>query len=134
MHLRNLVPLILLLSACSSPVDGMTTGTGPGITTRSAVPATVLPATAPVSLSSGVLNLTILSPLDGSVTDQARIYLDGSVSVDTVLSVNEEIFILPPGNFSIPVTLEDGPNTLDIVASDLLGNEVDLILVVTYQP
>jgi hypothetical protein len=60
--------------------------------------------------------------------------LSGNVSRDAVLTINDEIYVLPPGDFSIPLTLEEGPNALEIVASDTDGNEVDLILTVTYQP
>ncbi len=65
---------------------------------------------------------------------EPQINLVGKVSRETVLTINNDIHILPFGDFSIPLTLEEGPNTLEIVASDNDGNEVDLILTVTYQP
>ncbi|MHB8933563.1 MAG: hypothetical protein ACYC6H_08865 [Bellilinea sp.] len=40
-----------------------------------------------------------------------------------------------PGSiFSVPVDLEEGPNLIDIVISDLEGNEVSITLTITFEP
>jgi len=68
------------------------------------------------------------------VVDSAEIFVVGDVSIEAILTINEEIYLLSAGQFSLPVTLEEGPNALEIVASDFEGNEVYLILTITYQP
>jgi Glucodextranase, domain B len=87
-----------------------------------------------VNYSSGDFSLMIYSPADGDVVNQPQVELRGQTTVETVLSVNNEIHILPAQqDFVIPVPLEEGPNVIEIVASDYAGNEIDIILTVTYQ-
>jgi len=137
MRLKNLVPLLILLAACSTPPagtpSGIEAGQPAGGDTPSQPPAT-LPAPTPVILNSGPLVLTLISPLNDAVVGEPQINLIGNVSRDAMLTVNDGIYIMPAGDFSIPLILEEGPNALEIVASDTDGNEVDLILAVTYQP
>ena len=38
------------------------------------------------------------------------------------------------GNFSLQVTLEEGPNVFDIIATDEEGNEVTAQLIVSFAP
>jgi Glucodextranase, domain B len=153
-RLKNLIPLLILLAACSAPPAGMPSGietgqpTG-GVSPSQPPPTLVVPnpvtltsnpltLTMPVpttgTLTSEPLVLTIVSPLDNAVVTEPQINLVGKVSRAAVLTVNNDIHVLPSGDFSIPLTLEEGPNVLEIVASDNDGNEVDLILTVTYQP
>ena len=116
-----LIPVLLLLAACSSPVANTPVDGSPAIPVSSPVP-------------DATSFFTVTSPVDNFVTDQPQVDLEGNAAVEVVLSVNEEIFVLPPGDFRIPFTLEEGPNTLEIVASDYDGNEFDLILVVIFEP
>lgn len=137
MRLKNLIPLLILLAACSAPLAGTPSGIEAGQPTvggSPSQPAATFPVPTPVILTSGPLVLTLNSPLDDAVVGKPQINLSGNVSRDAVMTINDKIYVLPPGDFSIPLTLEDGPNALEIVASDTDGNEVDLILTVTYQP
>jgi hypothetical protein len=97
---------------------------------------TSLPTTAPkpVILTNGPLVLKLLAPADETVVAAPQVNVVGEVSAETVLTINDEIYLLPAGAFSQAVPLEEGPNVLEIVASDAAGNEVYLILTVTYQP
>jgi hypothetical protein len=52
-----------------------------------------------------------------------------------VVSVNDEILIAgADGLFQVAVALEEGPNLIEVVASDALGSETAFDLLVTYQP
>jgi hypothetical protein len=82
--------------------------------------------------SSGSLKLTLVSPLDGSETNLPQTELAGSVSENAVLSINDEIYMLDAGNFSQQIPLEAGPNVFQVVVSDDSGNEIDLVLTITY--
>jgi len=116
-----LIPLFLLLAGCASAPVGTTS------------PA-ASPAATPVVLTSGPFRLTIDSPEDGATVPAATVELKGSVSADAVLTIDQNTYNLKAGPFAQTVTLEQGPNAVQIVASDIDGNEVDLILTITYQP
>lgn len=82
--------------------------------------------------SSGSLSLLLTSPLDGSETNLPQTELVGNVSENAVLSINDEIYVLNAGNFTQKIPLEAGLNVFQIVVSDDAGNEIDLVLTVTY--
>jgi hypothetical protein len=55
--------------------------------------------------------------------------------VGLVITINEDILLVDEtGVFSATVPLEEGPNAIQIVASDAVGNEESLELIVTYEP
>jgi hypothetical protein len=153
MRLLSLITLLVLLAACSAGGAGGPTATGLPANNESAqapvasatptpgqsaatrlAPTTTRQTSLPASHPTVSLGLNILSPQNNAVVNQPQINLTGSIDRQAVLSVNSDIYILSPGNFSLPVTLEEGPNALEIAASDYDGNETDLVLVVTYQP
>lgn len=79
--------------------------------------------------------LHIVAPQDGDVVNTSSVLLRGFALPETVISVNEDIYLVgSQGQFEIPLTLEEGPNVFEIVASDLSGNKESVILVLTYQP
>jgi hypothetical protein len=89
----------------------------------------------PIQLASEEFNFIIISPADGEVVSQSPVEFKVWANAETVLTVNEEIYIIPAQQItSVQVPLEEGPNALEIVASDYAGNEIDLVLTVTYQP
>jgi len=145
--LKNLIPLVAFLVSCSAspvvtpseiPSDQPTkmaiqqTATLPPATESVFVITAPVPATA---IPSGIpLVFNLIYPVDNAVVTQPQIDLFGNVSREAVMTVNNNVYVLSPGDFSIPMTLDEGPNALEIVASDTDGNEIDLILTVTYQP
>lgn len=131
MQTKFLIPLLALLAACSTLSPAAPSGPETG---RPDVSSPAPGLSTPVALASGPLALNILSPQDGAVVNTPQIELTGQVSREIVLTVNEQIYLLPPGDFSLPVALEEGANALEIVASDVDGNEITFILVITYQP
>jgi len=70
--------------------------------------------------------------MDGSETSLPQTELTGTVSEGSVLTINDEIYLLDAGDFSQQISLEAGVNVLQIVVSDDSGNEIDLVLAVTY--
>lgn len=88
----------------------------------------------PLMVSNGTLTLVIFSPLDQAVVTEQVLDILGSISIDAVLTLKGERYILPPGEFKLSVSLEPGPNILDFHVSSLFGSEVELNLNVTYQP
>ncbi len=102
----------------------------------SAVPADAgkISASQAVKLTNGSFTFTLYSPEDQAVLSQPQVELRGAVSSDAVVTIDEESYVIAAGSFTRTVPLDEGLNTIQIVASDMNGNEVDLILTITYQP
>ena len=101
------------------------------------LPFTPLPVTddLPTPLVSGDLWLQILSPLDEAVVNLPQVSIEGRAPAETVLSINDEILIVGDDQqFKILLALEEGPSLIEILASDLQGNQISLTLTVIFEP
>ena len=108
----------------SSPTDG------PATRVPTLIPTTPL---ATVEKSSGALWVKITSPLDNSTVSAAEIDVIGTAPVDTVLSINDEIVeVGSDQKFTAHLTLDEGINIIEVLASDLSGNEVFIPLTVYF--
>jgi hypothetical protein len=88
---------------------------------------------APVTLGS--LWLQVLSPQDEAVINTPQVDVIGSAPAGTVVSVNDEILIVGDDQqFKTTMSLDDGPNLIEILASDENGDEMSLLVTVTYEP
>jgi len=115
-----------------SPFPSPTPQLAPTPPLTSASASTPAPAPSP---TSAPLFLTILEPADESVVELSTITIRGKTLADAVVSVNGELTDVDSnGNFSLQVTLEEGPNVFDIIATDEDGNEVDAQLTVSFSP
>jgi len=85
---------------------------------------------------AAALSLTVTSPQDEVVVKDAVIRLVGRSSPDAVVSVNGNIVrsVDIEGNFSTPVTLIEGPNLLEVIATDYRGGQASQVLTVIYAP
>lgn len=110
--LMIVLPLVaLLVTACACPTPSVT-------------------PTPPAGLF-----LEVTEPLDESVVTASPVGVSGTTIPDAVVSVNGEIVEVDEhGKFTTMVTLEEGPNIIEVVASDLEGNEVSKSLVIFYIP
>lgn len=122
-----ILALVFLLTACTSAPAS--TETQPA-----AAESPVQPSPASTEYTSGTLWLRLSSPQDGDVVSQPVINVTGQAPAETVISLNDDIFVVPAGeNFTIPVTLDEGPNVLELVASNIDGDEIDLVLTVVFE-
>jgi hypothetical protein len=122
-NIWKILPLFLLFAGCASrPFPSSVVSPDQSVTP------------VPVVSTNGPFTLTIFSPQDKATVSTQSMDLKGEVSSDAVLTINNETYVLNPGAFTQPVSLEEGLNAIQIVASDMNGNEVDLILTITYQP
>jgi hypothetical protein len=88
-----------------------------------------------ITQTSGSLTVKLLQPQDGVTVSTDVVTVKGEAPLETVVTVNDDILIVgADGKFESDVGLEEGPNVIEIVASDLEGNEVTFIVTVTYQP
>ena len=77
--------------------------------------------------------LTITEPLDETTVYTADLVVKGQTEPDAVVSVNEAVVdVDAEGKFSTMVTLEEGPNPIEVLASDFEGNEGSVTLTVIY--
>ena len=61
--------------------------------------------------------------------------VSGFAPAGTVISINDEILIVgDDGQFQAITSLEEGPNLIEIIASDEAGNDASVLLTVTYEP
>jgi len=79
--------------------------------------------------------LYVFWPVNDGTVKSASVPVIGTTNVDAVVTVNGvpvEVDVL--GIFSISVTLEEGPNVIEVMASDLLGNARSQTVVVFRMP
>ena len=145
---KYLILLILILIGCGPmptvvPSSHTTIPNSPSVIPPTPVSQDVIPtmliqptqtvASAPVT--SGNLWLQVLSPQDEAVINIPQVDVIGSVPAGTVVSINDEILIVGDDQqFKTTVSLDEGPNLIEILASDDNGNEMSLLLTVTYEP
>jgi hypothetical protein len=83
--------------------------------------------------------VNISSPSNGQTVNAANLTVNGSASDDTAvtnleysLNSGARVALNPSTNFSIPVTLNLGTNTINVYAKDAAGNEGSSSVSVTY--
>jgi len=142
---RLAILALVLLAACTpTPTSApLVNPTAPGVlvmSTPTVISQDVMPTApiqpTPTSISeiSG-LWLQILSPVDEAVVNTSQVDVTGSAPAGTVVTINDEILIVGSDQqFRTTVSLDDGPNLIEIVASDESGNEMSVLLTITYEP
>lgn len=91
--------------------------------------------TAGVAQTSGSLTVRVLQPEDGATVHSDTVTVKGEAPAETVVTVNDDILVVGSDEkFETNVLLDEGPNVIEIVASDLESNEVDFEISVTYEP
>jgi len=132
--------LILVLTACSpTPTTNPNSPITIPVTTlpQEVIPTTdIQPTPTVISVNtSGSLWLQVLSPQDEAVVTTAQMDVIGLAPAAAVITINDDILIVgADGQFKTTVSLDEGPNLIEIIASDVNGNETSLLLTVTYEP
>ena len=77
--------------------------------------------------------LTVAEPQDETTVYTSDIVVKGQANSDAVVSVDGvTIEVDADGKFSTTVTLKEGPNLIEVMASDFEGNEGTIVLTVIY--
>jgi hypothetical protein len=100
-------------------------------------PQVALPETTPViaTQDNPALWVKILSPEDGATVTTQKLKVTGQAPPETVITINDEIILVPQdASFEVEIILEEGSNLIEVVASDLSGNEIYLPITVIYEP
>lgn len=79
--------------------------------------------------------LEVAEPQDETVVNTSPILVSGSTSPEAEVSVNGTLIdVNEQGDFAAMVELEEGPNVIEVIATDYEGNEESCILAVIYTP
>jgi len=102
-------------------------------------PRATATATPTLTPTTTVLFLEITQPADGVEVSTSPINVTGKTIPGAVvsISINDEMEIVTvgqDGKFAVKVTLEEGPNLIEVIASDPLGNEKSATVAVVYIP
>ncbi len=132
--------LILILTACGPPpttvpTSSTATANGSSVIPVSPTPQAVPPTAISAPDTSGTLWLQVISPQDEAVVNTPQVDIIGSAPAGAVVSVNDDILLVGDDQqFKTTVSLDEGPNLLEIIASGDNGNEISLLLTITYEP
>ena len=102
-------------------------------------PRATATATPTLTPTTTALFLEITQPADGAEVSTSSINVTGKTIPGAVVSasIDEAVEIADveqDGNFSVTVMLEEGPNLIEVIASDPLGNEEYATVAVVYIP
>ncbi len=87
------------------------------------------------AFTQGPLSVVLYGPLDGAVISTQWVEFTGEADPDTVISFNDELVLTGPDRkFSQLMLLDEGPNVIEITASDIQGNQGTIYITITYEP
>lgn len=149
--MSRLLPIFLLLLAACAPAvtpqrsesqTALPASTAPATSTSvptqtAALQPTVEAAAAPTptTAAAGALWLRILTPQDGDTVSAPDLQIKGEAPAETTVTINDQILVVSAKqSFETTIRLEAGPNLIEIVASDLNGNEIFIPLTIEYEP
>ena len=120
----------------ATPIPTPTSPPAPALSTAVPEPAaTPIPITIGSSPTQFGLFLELQGLGENTVVRGNAIVASGQTSPDAVLSINGVIIpINDDGSFEVTLALNEGPNLLEIVSSDLSGNQESRVLWVVALP
>ena len=130
------VLLLVIVVACVPAPAEIAPSPTPTPTPTPAPTSTPTPELTPTPTPASIgFFLKVTEPKDESIVTSSVIPVGGTTSPDAVVSVNGEVVEVDErGNFTTMVTLEEGPNIIEVIASDFEGNKESTILAVIYIP
>jgi bacillopeptidase F len=88
-------------------------------------------ATSTLGASQGTLPLTVTSPIDSATVSTSTVTVQGQTTPGATVTVNGNSDVADAnGNFSIDVSLDNGPNAINVIAIDDNGNQGEVLLMV----
>ncbi len=128
-------PPVPTATAPPAPTPTPMPSASPTATAETAPTASPTPAATLTPDDAERLFLEITEPQDESVVSTEAVVVQGTTAADAVVSVNGAVVeVDAQGAFEAIVTLEEGPNLIEVVASDLTGAEESRDIVVIYFP
>jgi hypothetical protein len=107
-----------------------------GCAGTSSPPIPPSPTPASATATTVGLSLSVSEPADETVVNQQTVRVAGRTEPDAIVSVNGNIVtsIDQDGNFATALSLTEGPNVIELIASEYGGNQVQKTLTVIYVP
>jgi len=95
---------------------------------------TPAPGAAPAQVAAPAgFFLEVAAPKDESVVQESSVQVRGRTAPDAVVSVNgQPVEVDASGNFSATITLEKGPNSIEVIASDFWGAQQSRVISLIY--
>jgi hypothetical protein len=123
--MARLISTLVLMMLSATYVSGCV-GASPKLSPQSSTPGTIQ------DQPTQALSLDISEPDDESVVNTNPISLSGTISAGAEITVNGLSVNAENGNFTAMVELEEGPNSIEIRATDNKGHENMKVLTVIY--
>ncbi|MBI4299068.1 MAG: hypothetical protein HY666_04830 [Chloroflexi bacterium] len=119
-----LATTLLVVLGCGGATPTLTVPPTPTATPK----ATLVPTLTPFSL-------TLITPEDETIVTTNTISVTGETAPDAVVSINGVLVeVDADGRFNVLLVLDEGPNTIQIVASDFSGNMAQEVRTVVFVP
>jgi hypothetical protein len=119
------------------PTPSATSPTAAAQATQAVMPTASQPPAAAGPYSEFPLGdgLVIVFAQDLMTVSAAQFSLQGQAPPGTVISINEQFAVVDESQaFAFPLALEEGPNLVEIVASNASGQEAVFEIVLIYDP
>ncbi len=137
----SIVIALVATAACSSPAPTPTSAIGAGASptsTATAIPTNGGDATLTTTAASGIQQgffLNVLQPQQDSTVSTAQVTVSGQATPDAVVTVNgQTVDVAADGSFSTTMTLSQGTNSIEVVASDFVGDQQSVEVPIIYIP
>lgn len=132
-----LLALALIFAACTgaaTPASAPSNTATPAVAhAPAASPTPIGIATAAPKEAPATFFLEVVTPKDEVVVQESSVQVRGRTVPDAVVSVDgQPVEVDSSGNFSATVTLENGPNSIEVIASDFRGNQQSIVLSLIY--
>jgi len=89
----------------------------------------------PTPTAQSSFTIAVEAPRDGETLRVSPTIVIGQTQPNALVSVNDTVgFADAAGRFSLSVPLAEGPNILEVLASNTAGEQVFVIVTVLYQP
>ena len=132
----SLAALIIAVgNGCTTVSPSPTAPPGPTAAANTPAPSPTATAEPLPSVTPEEFFLSVSNPENESVVDQSPIEVQGNTVVDAVVTVNGLLVeVGPQGEFASSVDLEEGPNVIEVIASDFAGHEESRAFSIIYIP
>src|SRR5271157_6130960 len=128
-------------STASATTEGTSTSENNSIsmTTTSSGLANNSTVTSPLGTTSGTLQsglpLSVTEPADSATINGDTVTVQGTTTPGATVSVNDNVVTADStGAFSTNVSLDAGPNAIDVIATDDNNNQGEVLLMVNAMP
>lgn len=119
--------VIVLAAAC--------TNVSPPATSTPEPAATPVPTQEAGAVTTAAFFLNVAEPQDETVVRVSSVHVKGSTTADAVVSVNGQVVdVDADGKFTALVNLQEGPNSIDVIASDFQTDTQWKVVNLVYVP